>query len=283
MKSFSEFFNSEYLALEAIEYLDKTIFTRFLNKDATLIPSKEVILQQVEAIQKGEEYKPKANYMSTQQEMQLLRKFKDNPDSQQGLEAKNQLIENKIKYVYAIVHRLVNSGRIRRENFQDAVSEGILGLIYAIDKCDINKLEKGFTPYASHYIAGYASNAFNYRRSRDLTSGKSGSVMSMDAQISGDRGEWADKDQTVADKIHDDLHHIPDEQFAAKEQQALMQDFLRRLPQKESKAIQMYWLDTPTKTYEQIGKQLGMTKMGARMVIQRAQAKLREFAKESGY
>lgn len=44
MKSFSEFFNSEYLALEAIEYLDKTIFTRFLNKDATLIPSKKVIL-----------------------------------------------------------------------------------------------------------------------------------------------------------------------------------------------------------------------------------------------
>ena len=31
MKSFTEFFNSEYLAIEAIEYLDKTIFTRLLN------------------------------------------------------------------------------------------------------------------------------------------------------------------------------------------------------------------------------------------------------------
>jgi hypothetical protein len=29
---------------------------------------------------------------------------------------------------------------------------------------------------------------------------------------------------------------------------------MRRLPEKEAQAIQMYWLDNPRKTYEEIGK-----------------------------
>ena len=58
---------------------------------------------------------------------------------------------------------------------------------------------------------------------------------------------------------------------------------MRRLPEKEAQAIQMYWLDNPRKTYEEIGKRLGMTKMGARMLTQRVENKLREYAKEMGY
>lgn len=285
MKSFTEFFNSEYLAIEAIEYLDKTIFTRLLNQDKTLIPSKQVILEQIEAMDKNEQESQDSDgkYLSKQTEMSLLRTYKQDPTSEQGLEAKNKIIENKIKYVYAIVHKLVRGGRLRGGDFQDAVQEGILGLIYAIDHCDVDKLTNGFTPYAAHYIRGYASNAFNYKRSKDLTSGRAGAVTSMDAEISGDRGEWSDKDQTLADKISDNIGNSPDELLQSSEQQVLIQDFMRRLPEKEAKAIQMYWLDNPRKTYEEIGKVLGMTKMGARMLTQRAQDKLREFAKEMGY
>lgn len=284
MKSFLEFFNDEYLAIEGIEYLDKRIFTRLLNEDKTLIPSDEVILQQVKMLDsQNDSQDSKQNYINAQQEMQLLRTYKDNPTSQEGKEARAKIIENKMKYIYAIVHRLVRSGRIRGQNFQDAIQQGVLGLIYAIDNCDINKLNKGFTPYASHYISGYASNAFNYKRSKDITSGKSGDVVSMDAEISGDRGQWADKEQTISDKISDNSANSPEELTQTREQQALFQDFMRRLPEKQAKAIQMYWLDQPRKTYEQIGKQLGMTKMGARMLTQRAQNKLKEFAKQYGY
>jgi hypothetical protein len=39
----------------------------------------------------------------------------------------------------------------------------------------------------------------------------------MDAEISGDRGEWSDKDQTLADKISDNIGNSPDELLQSSE------------------------------------------------------------------
>lgn len=129
------------------------------------------------------------------------------------MEAKTKIVEAKMKYIYAICQRLVNAGTIRQSEFDDAVSEGVLGLLDAIEAADVEKIESmgyGFTPFARQYIAGRARNAFNPIRQKDLYSGKAGEVMSMDAEISGDRGEWADKDQSIADKIAD-MRDIPGE------------------------------------------------------------------------
>lgn len=284
MKSFINFFNDEYLAIESIERLDRTIFRKIINKNPQFIPSKKIILQQVQALNNPNQNNPYSAYEKGQQ-IQLLKTYKANPNSPEGQEARNTIIKNRMKYIYAIVHKLVNSGRIRGQNFQDAVQEGVLGLIDAIEKVDINKimeLPRGFSSFAGHYIAGAASNAFNYKRSRDITSGRAGQLVSMDATTSGD-ADSGDKEQSVAEKVPDNMNGSPDQQLEKNQWVVLVQDFLRRLPEKEAQAIQMYWLDEPRKTYEEIGQQLGMTKMGARMLTQRAQKKLREYAQENGY
>lgn len=58
-----------------------------------------------------------------------------------------------------------------------------------------------------------------------------------------------------------------------------------RLPDKERRAIELYYPENKEdkKTLEEIGHELGMTKVGAKQVVDRAFGKLKEFAKEYGY
>jgi DNA-directed RNA polymerase sigma subunit (sigma70/sigma32) len=70
------------------------------------------------------------------------------------------------------------------------------------------------------------------------------------------------------------------------EEYELLKDFMQRLPDKERIALELYYPANPDdkKTFEEIGQALGgMSKVGARQVVNRAFAKLKEFAKEYGY
>lgn len=290
MKSFIQFFRNEYLALQSIQYIDRAIFQKLERKDPSLIPSKSLIQEATNVIDgfEADKYNKNKKYLDQAEEVRLLRIYKDDPDSPEGQEARVKIIENKMNYIYAICNRLVNAGTIRRSEFDDAVSEGALGLMKAIDEANIDEIEQqgyGFTPFAARYISGYARNAFNPIRQKDLYSGKAGEVTSMDATISGDRGEWADKDQSLADKIAD-YNNTPGDDTEMAEEYELLKDFMRRLPDKERIALELYYPANKEdrKSFEEIGQALGgMSKVGARQVVHRAFGKLKEFAKEYGY
>jgi DNA-directed RNA polymerase sigma subunit (sigma70/sigma32) len=57
----------------------------------------------------------------------------------------------------------------------------------------------------------------------------------------------------------------------------------KKLNDKEAKAIKLRFSTKPDgseRTFEEIGQELGMTKMGAKLLIDRTLAKLKNFAKE---
>ena len=95
---------------------------------------------------------------------------------------------------------------------------------------------------------------------------------------------WADKDTTVGDAIPDQNIALPwEEGDADAEERALLNDWLKQLPETEAKAIKLYFpkSEDEKKTLEEIGKELGMTKMGTKKVIDRAINKLKQFAKDA--
>ena len=129
-------------------------------------------------------------------------------------------------------------------------------------------------------------NPFNPIRQRSIsadTQGRDGtSVASLDAPTTDSSSQ--DKQLSVADKIADDKQGInPFDVLDDKDVRKKLSAFLYKLPEKEAKAIKWKFLDVRPNgkqiTDEQIGKRLGMTKMGAKYLIDRAVNRLKTFAK----
>jgi RNA polymerase sigma factor (sigma-70 family) len=138
-----------------------------------------------------------------------------------------------------------------------------------------------FNAFAKKYITTAILNAFNPLRHKVDTL----QTVSIDAPVSGSRGEWADKDTTIGDSIPDENSTLPWESGQSEdEERALLKDWLKRLPETEAKAIEMYFPanNEDKKTLEEIGAELKMTKMGVKKLIDRVVNKLKQFAKEEG-
>ena len=162
----------------------------------------------------------------------------------------------------------------------------------ALDKC-IEKFDPStgniFNAYAKTYINGaIMDHTINTYRFKSIEDGKSDSkgqnrvyVQSLDDPISGDRGEWADKDQTLADKIPDESP-IPGEesQEDLENKFIALSNFIQLLPSKEKTALEMYFVGPGKKqaTYEEIGNVLGMSKMGVQKLLKRVVGKLFDMA-----
>jgi len=81
----------------------------------------------------------------------LFKKYKQN----NSIETRNELIEYYLPFVQKVAN-IVNSMNLKRDNsldYDDLVSEGVFGLIKAIDRYDLNRNIK-FETYASKRIKG---------------------------------------------------------------------------------------------------------------------------------
>ena len=275
---FTEFFKKNYLIIEAIEYTDKTLFRRIVNEEFT--PTEKELADLDIELSNPETAK---KYLDNEEEIALIKQYKADPTSEAGLDARNKVIENKLKWIYLLANKAANAGAIKHTNIQDAVQNAVLFLIRAIDKYDPSK-NVPFTAYCKSWIIAGIKNPYNIERQKSIsadTQGKDGiSVTSIDTPINtnGD-----DKEGTIGDIIPDTKDGInPFETLADQDAREKLNIFLKKLPEKQAKAIELRFLpeNGQPKTLEEIGNELGMTKMGARNLIERALDKLKLFAKE---
>ena len=292
MESFKSFFIDEYIALESIMYLDRTLFKNIC--EGKYEPTPEALAKYelenallFEADETGDEKK----YLQNDEEIELIKKYQADPNSKEGMDALDKLVENKMPYIYSKVNKHLISHPNQSAHKEDLVQEASLALIKAIEEFDVNS-GNIFNAYAAKCVTGAILNAYNPVRQKSIVDGKvddNGNVTtttSIDAPVSGSRGEWADKDTTVGDSIPDPNEKMPWEGGESEqEEKALFNDFLKRLPEAEAKAIKMYFpaSDDDKKTLEEIGQELGMTKMGVKKLIDRAVNKLKAFAREMGF
>ena len=89
---------------------------------------------------------------------------------------------------------------------------------------------------------------------------------------------------TVGDLIPDESVKTPgdDSEEIENEKKALLNDWIKQLPEREQMAIKMYFPPNKEdqKTFEEIGKELKMSKMGAKKLIDRIISNLKKKAAE---
>jgi RNA polymerase sigma factor (sigma-70 family) len=159
-------------------------------------------------------------------------------------------------------------------------------LINGIDKFDESK-KVPFTAYAKQWIMAGITNPFNPVRQKSISSDAVGkdtnfSLTSIDSPVGN--GTSDDKEMTVGDMIPDRSETAdPGEMIDADETRTKLGIFLKKLTEKEAKAIRLRFSTKPDgteRTLEEIGDELGMTKMGAKMLIDRTITKLKQFARQ---
>lgn len=277
MKSFGKFLSEEYLALESLMQIDRTLFKNITDGKYALTAEQIEKYDLERSLIKEDDEK---QYLENAEEVKLIQKYQDDPNSQEGMDALNKLVENKMPYIYSKVEKHLITHPQQRVHKEDLVQEASLALVKAIEKFDIGS-GNIFNAFAKKYITTAILNAFNPLRHKVDTL----QTVSIDAPVSGSRGEWADKDTTIGDSIPDENSTLPWESGQSEdEERALLKDWLKRLPEAEAKAIEMYFPanNEDKKTLEEIGAELKMTKMGVKKLIDRVVNKLKQFAKEEG-
>ena len=296
MKSFRDFM-MDRLAVESILYFDRKLFKNIT--EGKYEPTKEQLAKiEVELNLINEDTEKK--YMQNDEEVELIKKYQAAPDSKEGREAMDKLVENKMGLIYAKVNAFIGTHPNQASSKDDMVQEASLALMKAIENFDV---ESGniFNAYAIRCITGAIQNLNNPVRQKSVVAGKvddNGQVAqvdSIDKVVSGARGEWADKDTTLGDSLpdenaatpgegtfDDEMGWISDADADTKEKKAMLNDWMKRLSDKQQQALQLYFPaeKKDQKTYEEIGKALGMTKMGAKKLIDRTLAQLRKYAAE---
>ena len=234
MKSFGKFLSEEYLALESLMQIDRTLFKNITEGKYALTAEQIEKYDLERSLIKEDDEK---QYLENAEEVKLIQKYQDDPNSQEGMDALNKLVENKMPYIYSKVEKHLITHPQQRVHKEDLVQEASLALVKAIEKFDIGS-GNIFNAFAKKYITTAILNAFNPLRHKVDTL----QTVSIDAPVSGSRGEWADKDTTVGDSIPDENSTLPWESGQSEdEERALLKDWLKRLPEAEAKAIEMYF------------------------------------------
>lgn len=286
MKLFRQFIKEEFIAVESILYHDEHLFKPIC--EGKYEPSANK-LKEFEMNEKLLLEDSNKQYLQNDEEVKLIKIYQDAPDSKEGREALDKLVENKMDLIYSKVNKHLISHPNQSQYKEDLVQIASMALMKAIDDFDINS-NNIFNAYAIKCITGAILNAYNPVRQKSITDGKVddngnySSITSLDATVEGGR-DGADKERTIGDLIPDDQVTMPGEATPEEleaEKEALLKSWLAELPEREQEAIKMYFPDDPKdqKTFEEIGKELKMSKMGAQKLVNRVISYLRKRAQE---
>lgn len=190
----------------------------------------------------------------------LIAVYKVDTKSDKGIEARNKVIMSNVNLVWKIVHKLNLSNRFNEDNF----SIGILGIVKAIDNYDLTKARGKFSSYLFTSVKGYILNSINTKDNWHA---------SLDVELKGKDGDAIKN--TFKDKLVS-KDETPSEIKVKDDDLNSMRLAIANLPEKESLMIKMYFglLKGRKKTYEQIGKETGMSKMGVQKAVKRIIKKL---------
>lgn len=288
MKSFTQFFNEEYIVLEDIQYMDKTIYKKIVNEESDLNDP------EIEALNIVFKDKAKAKkYLENEEEDKLMKTYLADPTSKEGLDAREKVILNRVRFAKYLANRAVSGGVVPAEKAEYAYDAAMHGLFRAIDTWDPVK-NNHFGPWAKEQIYWAIRNRTTPKRKKSVDERThENTISSIDSPIEAGgygKGDNNSDVKTIGDKIADPNTEIPGEDKS--EIYALLNSFMSQLPDKELKAIKYYFYgdgnkkDTNGKnkglTYDEIGKRLDMTKVGARSLVIRALTKLRKFMESHG-
>jgi len=285
MKSFTAFIKDEYLALESIYYHDEHLFKPICEGAFDLTDDE---IEQVNIEQEKLEKDKKRSYLQNDQEVELIKIYQADPDSQEGRDALDKLVKNKMGLIYAHVNKHLITHPQKAPYRDDMVQNAALALLKAIDDFDV-KSKNIFNAYAIRCIDGAIMNSYNPIREKSIVAGKVDDegnpigMTSVDQVVSGTRGEWADRDMTIGDLTPDETVKTPgdDEEEIRRKKLALIRDWISELPDREQKVMNMYFPQNKEdqKTLEEIGKEIKITKMGVKKLIDKIIEKFKIKAK----
>lgn len=182
--------------------------------------------------------------------------FLKNP--KENAEVRNKLITGNLRFVMFIINRYYSNYNDKEELF----SEGVIGLIKAVDKFDVNRNIQ-FSSYSSRVIMNDINKYFNkIKNSTDETS--------LSELVSND----LDNDLTLMDVIVDDNDFV--DNILRKEYYKNMNEVIEKLTEDEKKLLYLYFYERKTQT--EVSQILGITQSYASKKIIKVLKKARNIA-----
>ena len=182
--------------------------------------------------------------------------FLKNP--KENAEVRNKLITGNLRFVMFIINRYYSNYNDKEELF----SEGVIGLIKAVDKFDVNRNIQ-FSSYSSRVIMNDINRYFNkIKNSTDETS--------LSELVSND----LDNDLTLMDVIVDDNDFV--DNILRKEYYKNMNEVIEKLTEDEKKLLYLYFYKRKTQT--EVSQILGITQSYASKKIIKVLKKARNIA-----
>jgi RNA polymerase primary sigma factor len=80
--------------------------------------------------------------------VRLARIYKADPDGEEGIEARNRIVEHNMRLVVMIAKEYSKHGM----PLQDLIQEGIIGLMRAVEKYDFDRFDSKFITYAQYWV-----------------------------------------------------------------------------------------------------------------------------------
>jgi len=213
----------------------------------------------------------KAKYISPEKIIQIIKEYNAETNEYKRDSLRDIIISNNIRLVAKVAHKY--SGK---SDIDDYFQNGIMGLLKALEKFDPNRDIK-FSTYAMFWVKKYMQDeqakdlVVHVPKSADNTKALShGSFIDLDNNI-------GDSNLTWNEIIKDQRAFSPEEITLKDKAKSRLMDAINNLKPNQAEVIRLRYFSSPdeTKTLENVGKIMGLTRERVRQIEKSASEILR--------